>query len=88
MKNINLRIYTLSVLFFFLGIFVYYMTKGATHNYFITLFIGVTLTIGLINTSSILFYKTLKTNDEYLKYVFSFIHIIGLITLSFILVPF
>jgi len=84
MKNINFKIYVLSFLFFFWWVFSYYMTKWH-HEYFATIFIWFALTIWLINTSSILFYKTLNSNDDYLKYVFSFLHILVLLFISFLI---
>lgn len=86
MKKINLKIYALSCLFFFSWVLFYNYIVRWTHNYFTTLFIWIVLTILLLNTSSILFYKTLKTNDEYLKYIFSFINILTFSILSFIFI--
>jgi|SaaInlLV_10m_DNA_3_1039740.scaffolds.fasta_scaffold11558_3 hypothetical protein len=77
MKNINFKIYALAFLFFFLWVFTYYMMTW-NHDYFITVFIWAISVIWFYNTSSILFYKTLNTNDEILKYVFSFLHIVSL----------
>ena len=86
MKKINLKLYIMSFLFFFWGILSYYLTKWV-HEYFINVFIWIILTIWLFNTSSILFYKTLKSDDEILKYIFSFLNILVLILFTFILLP-
>jgi hypothetical protein len=75
MEKINLKTYIIAFLLFFLGIGSYYITKW-THSYFATIFVWVIFIFWFINTSSILFYKTLNTNDEYLKYIFSFLHIL------------
>ena len=86
MKKINFKLYISAFLFFFWGILSYYLTKW-THDYFITIFIWISTSILLINTSSILFYNVLKSKDEYLKYIFSFIHILFLIIILLILFP-
>jgi hypothetical protein len=77
MKNINFKIYALAFLLFFLWVFTYYLMAWM-HSSFITIFIWTISVIWFYNTSSIMFYKTLKTKDEILKYVFSFLHIVSL----------
>ena len=52
---------------------------------FIKVFIQIIILISFINTSSIFFYKTLKKNDEFLKYTFSFINIFILLFISYAL---
>lgn len=84
MKNIDIKIYVLAFLSFFLWGIAYYQVLWV-HKYFIILFILIVSTIWCLNTSSILFYKTLDTKDEYKKYIFSFLHITVLIALFLIL---
>ncbi|MDD3646773.1 MAG: hypothetical protein PHH06_05215 [Candidatus Gracilibacteria bacterium] len=81
MKNINFKIYGIGFLLFILSIVLFNLVQGQ-HN-FPSIFIGVMLAIGLFNTSGIFFYKTLNTKDEIRKYIFSFIHIVLLISISF-----
>ncbi len=83
MKKINFKLYIIWFLLFWLWLLSYKLTKWV-HNYFTTVFIWVAASIFFINTSSIFFYKTLNSKDEYLKYIFSFLHILVLILISFL----
>lgn len=81
MKNINFKIYWIWFLLFILSIVLFNLVQWQ-HN-FPSIFIWVMLAIWLFNTSWIFFYKTLNTKDEIRKYIFSFIHIVLLISISF-----
>jgi len=87
MKNLNIKFYITWIVLFIFWILFFNLMQLIQSQWiisFIKIFIQITWLILLINTSSIFFYRTLPTNDEYLKYIFSFISIFILLFISFI----
>jgi amino acid transporter len=89
MKNINIKAYILWLILFLSWIMIFNIMQLIQSQgilSFIKIFIQVSLLIFFINTSSIMFYKTLKISDEYMKYIYSFLNILILMFISFILI--
>lgn len=85
MKNIDKKIYIIWIILFFSSVIMFNLLQWS--NSFIIIFSWIVLSIGLFNTSWIFFYKSLQIKDEYLRYVFSFLHIVIFTVMSFILIP-
>lgn len=81
MKNLNLKFYWIWFLLFIASILVFNLNQW--QDSFTPIFIWIVIAIWLFNTSWIFFYKTLNTNDEIRKCMFSFIHIVLLISIAF-----
>jgi heme O synthase-like polyprenyltransferase len=81
MKNIDIKNYIIWFSLFILSILVFNLVQW--QHSFAPIFIWVVIAIWLFNTSWIFFYKTLNTKDEIKKYMFSFVHIVLLITILF-----
>ena len=82
MKNINFKTYLVWLLILTIWIISILLLKGWQSNFW-TVIIWIMISLISVNISSVLFYKTLKTESEILKYIFSSIHIITLILISF-----
>jgi len=85
MKNINTKNYIKWIVFFILWFLLFNIMQLINLQWissFIKTFSQIILLVLAINISSILFYKTLLSQDEYRKYAFSFINILILIVFS------
>ena len=82
MKNINIKTYLAWLLVIIIWIISIFLLKGWQSTFWIVMIL-IMISLISINVSSILFYKTLKTESEILKYIFSSIHIVTLILISF-----
>lgn len=78
MKNINLKIYLIGLVFSLLWMVSFSIVNWWIKDFWIVM-IWMIFSIWLINIGSILFYKTLNTNSDILKYSFSCIHIISIV---------
>ena len=86
-KKLNIKFYITWITLFIFWILLFNLMQLIQVQWiisFIKIFIQASLLVLFINTSSIFFYKTLKTDDEYLKYTFSFLNILILIFIVFI----
>lgn len=84
MKNINLKIYSIGLLFSLLWVVSFSIVNWWIKNFWIVM-IWIIFSILFINIASILFYKTLNTNSDILKYSFSTIHITVIVFLALFL---
>ena len=85
MRNINFKKYITWIVLFIFWILLFNLMQLMQVQWiisYIKVFIQAILLVLFINTSSIFFYKTLETKDEYLKYAFSFINIFILVLIS------
>ena len=85
MKKLNIKKYINWIALFIFWIWLFNLMQLIQVQWtisFIKIFIQTALLVLFINTSSIFFYKTLETKDEYSKYAFSFINIFILVLMS------
>ena len=82
MKNLNIKTYLIWLLVITIWIVSILFLKGWQSNFWSVL-IWIMISLISINISSVLFYKTLKTDNKILKYIFSSAHIVSLILISF-----
>lgn len=87
MKKIDIKLYIKWIGLFVLWFIIFNLMQLIHIAWiisFIKIFIQISLLILFINTSTIFFYKSLNTKDEYFKYAFSFINIFILLFIAYI----